>query len=483
MNMNAITAPTLASHRVALVTRGALTTALLAAGAATGALATLSPAAAVGAAGAGVALALAFRAPVAHLLLLLFVTAIVPLAVQSRYGSGGSVEAAGVIPSDVLMLAGLARAAVVLPHQRLDRRSSVLVGLTLAFLVVIAVQLGHAVWLGRPLSGSGSEMRALLGFGTALVALPILCDPRARARLTRSLVGLGLVLGAWGVAQYVLQIRFDVPGDLGASSTSSFNTAGRVVGMYAFTVAAILALAALTSGTVHGRRARIALVVVLALNCMAIVVTFERTFMLATLIGFAALFVRGGAAQRRRLAVWAPATVVLTIVALAALAPSILDATAGRLASVGDYGTDASVAYRVAESRLVSNQIRARPLIGSGLGATIQTGRPNTTQPIRPRRYAENGYLWLTWKLGIPGAAVLWLLLGLCIAWPVRRLADAGTWGLVSGSQAALTALAVATVAFPSFNQLAITPIMGAMAAFCAAPLAIAAATRRGVRR
>jgi len=381
-------------------------------------------------------------------------TAIVPLSVQSRYGSGGSAEAAGLIPSDVLMLAGLARAAVVLPHQRLDRRSSVLVGLTLAFLVVVALQLVHAVGLGRPLSGSGSEVRALLGFGTVLVALPILCDRRARVRLARSLVGLGIVLGAWGVAQYALDIRFDAPGDLGASSTSSFTTAGRVVGMYAFTVAAIVALAALTSGTVRGRWARAALAVVLALNCIAIVVTFERTFMVATLIGFAVLFVRGGVAQRRRLAVWAPAAAVVTGLALAALAPSILSAAGGRLASLGDYGTDASVAYRVAESRLVGKQIRARPLIGSGLGATIQTGRPNTTQPIRPRRYAENGYLWLGWKLGIPGAAVLWLLLGLCIAWPVSRLVDAGTWGLVSGCQAALTALAVATIAFPSFTSL-----------------------------
>jgi O-antigen ligase len=480
--MNAVAVAMPVSPGVRFVTRGALITALLALGAATGALAALRPAAAIGLCGVGLALALAFRAPVVHLLALVVVTAIVPLAVQSRYGSGGSAEAAGLIPSDVLMLAGLARAAVALPHQRLDRRSSLLVGLTLAFLVVVALQLAHAVGLGRPLSGSGSEVRALLGFGTVLVALPILCDPRARARLARSLVGLGIVLGAWGVAQYALDIRFDVPGDLGASSTSSFTTAGRVVGMYAFMVAAIVALAALTSGTVRGRWARAALAGVLALNCIAIVVTFERTFMVATLIGFAALFVRGGVAQRRRLAVWAPAAVVVTGLALAALAPSILSAAGGRLASLGDYGTDASVAYRVAESRLVGKQIRARPLIGSGLGATIQTGRPNTTQPIRPRRYAENGYLWLGWKLGIPGAAVLWLLLGLCIAWPVSRLVDAGTWGLVSGCQAALTALAVATIAFPSFNQLAITPILGAMAALCVAPPAAAAGSRREAR-
>jgi hypothetical protein len=478
--MNAIRVPPPAF--TGRLTRGALSTALFASGIATGALAALAPAATVGAAGVGVALLLAFRAPVVHLLTLFFVTAIVPLAVQSRYGSGGSAEAAGAIPSDVLMLAGLARAAVVLPHQRLDRRSSVLVGLTLVFLVVIAVQLAHGVWLGRPLSGSGSEVRALLGFGMVLVALPILCDPYARARLARSLVGLGLVLGAWGIAQYALGIRFDVPGDLGASSTNSFTTAGRVVGMYAFTVAAIVGLAALTSGTVRDRWARTALAGVLALNCIAIVVTFERTFMLATLIGFAALFARAGLAQRRRLAIWAPVAVVVTGLALAALAPSILSAAGGRLASVADDSTDESVAYRVAESRLVGRQIRARPLIGSGLGATIQTGRPNTTQPIRPRRYAENGYLWLAWKLGIPGAAVLWLLLALCIAWPVRPIVDAATWGLVSGCQAALTALAVATVAFPSFNQLAITPILGAMAALCVAPLAVAVGSRQGAR-
>lgn len=457
----------LALRRSALADRGALSRALAIAilglaALAVGAVAAVMPIVAVGAAGFALVLAFAFGAPVAHLLTLLALTALVPLELQNRVSPL-------VLPSDVLLLAGLTRAAFVLPQLRLRRRALVAVALALAFLAVVVVQLAHAVWLGRDIGGSGAEARTLLGFATLLVALPNLHDPVARSRLGRGLVAVGLALGVWGVAQFVFQIRFDMPTDLGHEPLG-FNTAGRVVGMYAFPVAAILALAALAAGLPRSARATIALAAVLGLNVAAAVLTFERTFMVATLFGFAALVVFGTRSVRRRVIVGAPLGLLATLLALAAAAPAVLTAAGERLATIAEYEADPSVYYREVEGRLVVDEIRQRPLRGSGLAAAIQIGRPGTTQPIKARRYAENGYLWLFWKVGLAGGALLLALLALCLLSRPARRHDPETAALVAGAQASLAALVLATYFFPSFNQLAITPTLGVVAAICLAP-------------
>src|SRR4051812_17734546 len=56
-------------------------------------------------------LLLAFAAPVTHLSLLIFMTAVAGNSIQQRVGGS-------VLPSDVLLLTGLLRAAVVLLEQR-----------------------------------------------------------------------------------------------------------------------------------------------------------------------------------------------------------------------------------------------------------------------------------------------------------------------------------------------------------------------------
>jgi hypothetical protein len=440
----------------------ALLAALLGLGAlVAGAISATMPIVAVGAVGLALVLAFAFHAPVAHLLTLVALTALVPLALQNRVSPL-------VLPSDVLLLAGLVRAAFVLAQLRLERRALLVAGMALAFLGVVVVALMHATYLGRSIGGTGAEARTLLGLATLLVALPILYDPVARRRLARGLVALGIALGVWGVAQFALQIRFDVPTDLGAGPIG-FNTAGRVVGMYAFPVAAIMAMAALAAGvrSVYGR---LALAAVLGLNAVAAVLTFERTFMVATLFGFGMLVVFGSRTVRRRVVVGAPLGVLATLLALAILAPTVLSAAGQRLASITAYDADPSVYYRQVEGRLVIDQIEQRPLSGSGLAASIQIGRPGTTQPIKARRYAENGYLWLFWKVGLPGGVVALALLAACMLAGAARRHDPETGALVAGAQASLAALALATYFFPSFNQLAITPSLGVLAAICVTP-------------
>lgn len=426
---------------------------------------------------AGLAALLAVRAPAVHLLALVALTTIVPLALQARFGSGGSVDSAGVLPSDVLLLTGLARALLVLPRQPLRRLTSVVMALTTLFLLAGLLQLVHAAALGRPISGVGGEFRALLGFGVLFIALPVLADPRERARLLTGLGWLGLVLGSWGVAQFVLHLHFmdaDVPVDPG-----SFETAGRTVGLFAFPVAATLALAVLSGGQTRSGGARALLAAVVITNLAAIVMTFERTFLLVTLIGFGVIFVRGSWSQRARLALLGPVTLALTALAFALLAPAAVSAYGDRLLTLTSAGTDPAVQYRAVESRLVGQQIRSHPIIGSALGATILIGRPGTNVPPAPRRHAENGYLWLAWKVGIPAALAMCVLLALAMVAPRPPWEEAAGAILRCGCQAAVVAVAVASLTFPSFNQTGITALMGLLLAACVATELMTAPLRR----
>jgi O-antigen/teichoic acid export membrane protein len=442
--------------------------ALAAAGLAVGALvagaaAVLEPRPAIGLAAAALALLLAFRRPVATLLLLLAVMAIVPPTIQASLGSGGDVASAGVLPSDLLLVAVIARAAVVLPGQRLPRKARWAVGLMAAFLGVVALQVVHAIHLGRPISGVGGEFRVLLAFGTLLAAIPLLLDPGARRRLVAGLPVLGLVIGTWGVAQFALGLHFDRP-DLG-TTVATFATAGRVVGQLAFLVAAVLSLAALTGAPPRAASARLLLLATFVLNTLAIVLTFERTMMLVALVGFGLLFALGTGRQRVRILTWAVPPVVVGIAVVGITVPGFLPAYAQRLSSLGALSMDPSVHYRIAESRVVGQEIAARPITGSGLGATILIGRPGTNVPVVPRRFAENGYQWLAWKLGLPGAALLWAILALAIVWPLSRREAPADAALVRACRAALAALAIATLTFPSFNDAEVAPIAGVLAA------------------
>jgi O-antigen/teichoic acid export membrane protein len=459
------------AHRLGIV-------GLTAAAVTAGAFAAREPHAAAALVAVGLAGVMAFRAPVAHLLALVALTTIVPLAVQARFGSGGSVESAGVLPSDVLLLTGLARALLVLPHQPLRRLSSVVAALTAVVLLASGLQLVHGVALGRPISGAGGEFRALLGFGALLVALPVLADPAQRRRLLGGLAWLALALGVWGILQFAAHLRFYELEEPTASG--SFLTSGRVIGLFAFPVAAIIAVAVLTGASRRRIGEQALLYGVVITNSAAVVLTFERTFVLVTLGGFGLVFLRAVARQRIRLALTAPVALACTVLALAVAAPAALSAYWARLSSISRAGSDPAVIYRVEESRMVTDQIRERPVDGSALGATILIGRPGTNRAPVPRRYAENGYLWLAWKVGIPAAALMCALLALAVAAPRPRQEDRSAAVLRRGCQAAVAAVAIASLTFASFNQIGITTVLGVLVALCVSAPSHPAAQRHG---
>lgn len=445
----------------------------LAAGAAAvvGALAAVQPTLAVALVGGSLVLALPFLAPVTHLLLLVFVTAVVPFDIQNSFAFGGGRGSPGLLLSDVLLLGGLVRSGLLLLDTPLRRRQAVVLGLVLGFLALATLQFLRGVRAGHDPATAGHELRTLLGLAVAFVALPVLQDPAARPRLLKGLLAVGLLLGLWGLAQWTLTLPFN-NSDLGVREGIGGTSSGRGQlqgGLFGFPVGVVLGLAALLSTEVRSLSARLALVAVIALNGTSLLLTYERTFWAATLaaLGFVAL--RAAPAQRARALALAPALVAALLAGFALLAPAELTAAQERLTSVGGQESDNSLRYRLLESRHVSEKIDANPLLGSGLGATITWGRPYESVPPHTVAYSHNGYLWAAWKLGIPLAVLLVALLGVLIVWQERRDGSLHS-SLRTGAQGALLVLLVVNLLFPSFNALSITPTMGLLAALLIAP-------------
>ena len=443
-----------------------------------GVLVAIRPAMALGLMGLVGIVALAFAAPVAHLTLLLLVTAIVPYDVQNAYGltvGGGS---AGLLLSDVLLLTGLARATLVLVRLPLDRRRALLGAITIAVFLIAAVQALRGYAGGAALSSVGFELRTLLGFGTLLVAMPVVADPDARERLMKGLLVVGLALGAWGMAQYFGNIGLLAGGDAGVRDNVEFISEARSIqgGLFGFPVAVLLAAAVLATQRGLSKPVRLLLAAVLALNAVSLLLTYERTFWLATVVGFGLILLRAGSLGRLRAIVMVVAALLVALPVLAAVAPSALSAAEARILSVSRYGGGDSLRSRVVESRAVVRRIEEAPFAGSGLADEVRWGMPWLQVPAGNTPFSHNAYLWLVWKLGIPATV---LIVGL-VAWGVVCRAPRRTTPLVAhlryGAQASLLMLLIVAFMFPSFSQLAVTPMLGVLLALCFLPSSVTVA-------
>lgn len=444
-----------------------------------GALIGTAPLLAAGAAFGLLLLLLAFTAPVVHLTLLLFVAAIVPYSLQNSLG-GGSV---GLVLADVLLLTGLARACLVLLQHPLDRRQALAVFVTAAFLLTAVLNFVYVLNLGNSQSEAGFDLRNVIGVAALLVALPILADPGARSRLFRGMVLVGLLLGLWGIAQWVVNIPFGPAGDVGVREGVDFTTEGRGQiqgGAFAFPLAIVLSFAALISGDVRSWRGRAPLLAVLLLNSVSLLLTFERAFLIGTAVGLLVVIARSGQSQRVRAVLWTPVAVLLLLAAFATLAPGQLTAVGERLWSVREYDNDISVTYRVVESQSVVREIRERPFLGSGVGASVRWGLPAANISAQNYTYTHNGYLWLVWKLGMIPAFLMALLFALAL---LRRERNEGRSEMVSkGAQAGLLVLLILAVTSPVFSTSA-TPLTGMLLALSLVPKAPGIARQHDERR
>jgi O-antigen ligase len=433
----------------------------------------LQPKLTLGAAVAVCVVALAFRMPVANLTLLLFLTAIVPYATLNQFSIGGGVNSPGLLFSDIFLLAGLAWGLLAWASVPFDRRRYLSSLSMLAFLLIVAAQFVHGLTAGYGRSIVGQETRAVLGLGTFVIALPLLAHAASRRRLLGACGVIALALGAWGMIQWLGHFSFGLAGDVGvrAGVAQTSSSGGQLQGgEYAFPVAIILCFAALALGRIRSRLWRGVLVAALALNVASCLVTFERSFWLDALAGLAFVMLTARGLQRLKvLAILASgAAVALTILSL--FAPATLTTARERSHSITAYGSDPSLRYRVVESGLVYERISAHPLAGTGLGASIFWGQPWARTTPKMRHYSHDGYLWLAWKVGVPAAALLVALLALSVLSRAAPNEELLSLVLRRGAQAAIVGLLVATITFPSFSQLGITPVIGLLLALAVSP-------------
>ena len=404
--------------------------------------------------------------------LLVAVSAIVPYGVQNQFGIGGGQGRPGLILFDVLLIAAAATSLPWLVSTRHPLRMRVVLTLLLLFLAICGLQFLRGVLGGGVnLSDVGAEFRTMLGFAAAFAAYRVLSGDD-RDRVLRALVVVGLALGLWGLAQWVLNIEFTGARDVGVREGVRFTTSGRGQlqgGLFAFPVAILLGLAALVSGRLRTPRATVFVLTVVVLNAVSLLLTFERSFWVATVVGAIVIVLKAGRAERARAGLWGGAVLIVFFAVLATFLPGELTAARERLLSLSQYGSDRSVHYRVAESRHVTAEIRAAPVTGSGFGASIFWGRPWERVPPRSYTYSHNGYLWLAWKVGLPAATLLLAALGICLARARPRHPDPLFASIGDGAQASIVALMLVSVTFPSFSQLSITPTLGFLAGVCLA--------------
>jgi hypothetical protein len=407
----------------------------------------------------------AFAAPVGTVGLLVAITVLVPWDLQAAFKVIGGPDQPGLLFVDVLMLLGLVRIGWLLERRRLAFDTPLLVGTVVAALCTGALLWG--VGTGANISEAGHEWRRVtLGVGTFLLAWPLMAVPTARRRLVWVLIGVGLTLGLWGIAQWAFSVGYTTSGDMGVrDGLGSGQLQG---GLYAYPVAVAMAWAALVSGQLRSAAARWLLAGVLLVNAICVLLTFERTLLLASVL--ACVFVTvvlGPAARPRAYKMAGVAAVLLTVGAVVAQAEA--STVTGRLALLGELDSDHSFIHRVVETQILNAEILARPITGSGFGATVTWGVPNVYQ-VSTTPFADMGYHWLFWKVGIPTGL---LIVGALIRAVLRRsrAEESECWRVVrTGSRAALFALLIIGVLFGVFNSLLITSVMGVLVAICYSP-------------
>jgi hypothetical protein len=433
-----------------------------------GAVSYAQPRLLAGAMAAAVVAVVAWRRPVGNLVWIVFLTAVVPYGVQKLVG----VSHPGLLPSDLLLIVGLGWAVTAWLSIRLAGRWTAY-GLGLAvFIVFMAMQTVHGLRDGASLNDAGTEFRIQLALGAFFLSVPVLVDDRARPRLLRGLLIVAIALGVWGILQYTVNIPIAAFHDAGVRAGVALTSSGKGQvqgGLFGFGVAAIMCFSALLSGGLSPR-ARLAVRVALIVNLLGLLLTYERTFWVATAVGCLVVLVRAGRAARLRALLLAPVVIVVGLAGLAAVAPGELATARERFLSIGQYGSDSSVRYRLVESQHVVALISAHPIAGTGLGTRLRWGRPWERVPPQSTPYSHDGYLWLAWKVGVPLAALVFALWVSTLAWRAPPLGGALEHGLRNGAQAALLSLLVVSITFPAINTQSITATIGVLLALAVLP-------------
>lgn len=409
-----------------------------------------------------VLLPLGMAMPTGALVAILAITVLVPWDVQNHLQILGGHGHRGVLFIDALVLVALLRTGWSVARRRVPFDLPMVLGTTVA--VILAAATVWGVVQGGDVSAAGNEgRRALFGACAFLLAWPLVRDPGSRRVIAGSLVIIGLALGLWGFSQWLFDVGYSTAGDVGVrGGLSSGQLQG---GMYAYPVAVSLAWSALIAGIARSATHRVLLVAVLALNTICLFLTFERTLMVSTVLACVFVVMSAGAEARRQAMRWVPAIGAFLIVGTG-LAAAQARTALERLAMLGDVDSDNSYTHRMIEADVLKDEILARPLFGSGFGASVTWGWGDKFA-VSTTPFADLGYHWLAWKVGLPGAILITVIL-LGAVFRRSHGEESDPWKAIRiGSRGGLLALLATSVLFGVFNALGITAAIGVLVAIC----------------
>ncbi|MBM4168829.1 MAG: O-antigen ligase family protein [Ignavibacteria bacterium] len=208
-----------------------------------------------------------------------------------------------------------------------------------------------------------------------------------------------------------------------------------------------------------GRRMiRIAALMIAAFFALALLVTFSRGYWLGAALAVLVMFILGTRTERVRIL---QLGITLGLVVSAVMAVLFSDVVIalflsvfGRFVSAATATTDISVANRLIETQVVWDLILKNPLIGYGLGAKYSYYHLLRTV-THDTEYVHNAYLYLWFKLGLPGLVIFLVMYlskirdGLRVAW--TNQVDKSLRPFLVAAVAILVAMLQISVTSPQF--------------------------------
>jgi O-antigen/teichoic acid export membrane protein len=354
----------------------------------------------------------------------------------------------------------------------------------IVFLVISVIASILGVVHGRTeLWAAFTELRIVGYFLLAFVVLNLTRGERQLNILFNGIVVLGIVVAITMLAQFTLGTSSTfLPGRVETLRTQTVTFAGitrilppgRATLLVAFIVLAVLQIV--------DRRKPGSVFAQWAVLAVGLVLTFLRSYWLASIAVFAllALVVKGQ--NRQRLLVWAGriTIAVMVVVVLAgflspeSLVARTLEAATDRFNTIirpwTVFTEDLSFRWRYAEYEYAIPQITSHPVLGIGMGARYRPRDPRLDGGFRDlRRYIHNGHLHIMMKTGILGyLALIWISLVFLRRgfryW--RSVADRRLQATTLGFVLCYCAVLLIAIVDPVFRETNWTTLLGLMIGF-----------------
>ncbi|HEX5146012.1 MAG TPA: O-antigen ligase family protein, partial [Conexibacter sp.] len=316
----------------------------------------------------------------------------------------------------IVLLAGCS-VAIDLMRRRRQMRVPAALGLPL-LLVVLAMLAGIAVTRSDG-AGFRDTLFALHVLAYLLVLpLSIVNLDLSRAQLRtvlKGLIALAVLKAVMGLV--VLASGGSVEIDTGTHLTYYEPTANWVI-----MIALLGCLAALIGAMPRERWMAVAIPLLTA----SLLLSYRRSFWIATVLGLLLLLLLGTTARSRRVIVPATVLVALAIWAVGSIEFQAATPLATRAQSLAPnrLQTNAEDRYRLDERVNVIAEIKHNPVVGIGLQrGWVASARPLPVEHVDGRQYVHFALLWWWMKLGILGAAAYasLILSGMLLSWRTWR--------------------------------------------------------------